>query len=270
MKFDLFALLFNIGVVALFILINMWQILRGAAAFDRDFWIRSLIVVGGFSFILIFWNSFYLSHRRYARLSDAKDWRGMANYLEQQIYERRNFRGLYIGTLVTSYMLLAEPENIHDLEVFFRRERPAKLLRFPLYFGIFHFLSDDLGRVEAYFDSLRRDRRCRKMGWVTWAYAFTIMRRGNFMSARTVLLNLNRRRNDALLRLLVLYLLNTYAPSDPKVGEVVTRGLQRYRRRVSRRRMARFSQRSYGSILTILLSRIIADATRWVLGEQPA
>ena len=268
MKFRTVFIIFNIVIVVSFLFIFFVPLLLLGGEYYSLFVSRNWIAALLFLLALAVVNGYFIRNWKLFSLLETEDWPALVRFLESQIYEKERLRASYVKTAVNAYLITSALDGIRRLERQVRERRPALARRFAVQFGIPYQLSDDPDASERYFGKVLSEKGVKGREWLRWNYAFTLMQHRQAEAAVKECSSLLERTREPMVTLLTLYLLAPYAAADTTVKGRVDAGKRQLRRRFTRAKWRRYADRARSSTQVLVLSRIIADAERWLFGSQ--
>ena len=224
------------------------------------------IVVFGLALVAL--NAYFVRRWRLFCLLDDRNWAGAAEYLQQRVLSHPRPGGLHVRLLANTLLLSGRVTDIGPLERHVAEHRP-RLHRRMLLHLVIPYLVDDPDEGVGFFAERAADARNRRLvrAWLLWDYAFCLIRAGQPTAAAEPLNELavavgadaGRRRPRSLH---VVALLAVYAttrlisqPTPPDIG-------------VASRQLRAALQASEGDPHAVVFAAVIAEAQRWLEGEQ--
>lgn len=266
-KFRLIFILFNVVIVVSFLIIYFMPLAMLGWEYTRVFWSTNwglpLLFIG----IIGILNAYFVFNWKLFHLLEAEDWRGLINHLEHRIYEKNIILAQQVRILVNAYLVQSNVDAIEELEQHIRAKRPRLMRRLLLVLGLPYMLRNDPDAMEGYYGEFI-DVRGRRGRWARWNYAFALMLQGKHQEARDVLVGLAEVTKNSVLKLLVLYLLDSLKIDDPGAREIVVNGTERLRSKYSRSAWTDEVDRARSNVQVVILARLVDEATEWLFRED--
>ncbi len=266
----IFVLLNGVLAVAFLVIFLTPLALLGGDWFGA-FWARNWVIAIVFVVALGSVDAYFLANWRLFTGLEKEDWAAVASFLEKRIFRRGPVSGTRVRLLLNTYLVTSNTEGIRALEAYLAQSRPGLIARNSLSFGIPHLLEKDPREAEAYFRERHSSARPADRDWMAWNHAFSLVQMKSEEEARTELSALADRVQEPVLLLLVAYLLDALARSDPGLEQKVT---ELRRRLAAGRTPAAFQkaiEKAGGNMQVVVLSRLLSDAVQWLFaGSAPA
>ncbi len=270
MKFKTIFILFNSVIVAAFLFIFLLPLALLGPEYFRLFAQKNWIAAALFAATLLVINGYFFYNRKLFRLLEREDWPALIRLLEDSIFRRGRLRRNSCRLLLNAYLITANTAPIAALEARVRRDRPALLKPLALLFGLPYLLRAEPEAAEAYFGPLASEPGVADRPWIRWNYAFSLMQRKNYDRAKQELLALLAERPEPVLRLLTIYLLDSYAQAHPEVRQSVERGREELARRWSPEQWRHRLENAGGNPQVSLLAPILREAREWLFSLRAA
>jgi hypothetical protein len=268
MKFKTIFILFNAVIVAAFLFIFLLPLTLLGPEYFRMFIQKNWIAAVLFLLTLIIINGYFFYNRKLFHLLEREDWPELIRLLEDSIYRKGRLRRTACRMLLNAYLITANTGPIAALEARVRRDRPALLKPLALLFGLPYLLRNEPEAAESYFGPLAAEAGVADRGWIRWNYAFSLMQQKKYDRARGELLGLLQNRPESVLRLLTLYLLNSYEQAHPEVREPIERGREELARRWSAEQWRHKLENPGGNPQVSLLAPILREAQEWLFSPR--
>jgi len=272
LKFKTLYILFNAVIVAAFLFIFLLPLAMLGPDYFRQFaqknWIAALLFLA----TLIIINGYFAYNWKLFSLLEKEDWPGLIRHLEDSIFRRGRLAKGSCRLLLNAYLITGNSEAVAALETRVRRDKPGLIKTLALPFGLPYLLRKQPEREAAeaaagYFGPLAGEPGVGDRGWVRWNYAFSLMRLGRYEEARAQLDALLEGRPKPELRLLGLYMLESFVEKDPRLGERLERGKLELRRQLSREQWRRRLEAG-GNPQVTLLAPVIKEAADWLFSDR--
>jgi hypothetical protein len=268
MKFRTIFILFNAVIVIAFLFVFLLPLILLGPEYFRIFLQKNWIAAGLFVASLIIINGYFFYNRKMFRLLEREDWPELASLLEDSIYRKGRLRRASCRMLLHAYLITANTGPINELEARVRRDRPALLKPLALLFGLPYLLRGEPEAAEAYFGPLASQAGVADRPWIRWNYAFSLMQLKKYDRAKEELLALLANRTEPALRLLTVYLLDSYAKTHPEVAGPVERGREELARHWSAEQWRRKLENAGGNPEISLLSPILREGREWLFSPR--
>jgi hypothetical protein len=272
MKFKVVFFIFNGIIVFSFLFVFLLPFFFFGWEYTQMFWAENWYIALAFLAILAGLNTYFGLNWRLFRHLENEDWHSLIGYLEDKVYERGQIRRQYVRLLINAYIVVSRPEKITELEGFLRERKPSLVPQFAVQLGIPHLMSNDAEEIERYYGEMRSRKQCKERDWVDWAYAFALMLQQKSDAAKEILLEIHGRAKNVVLRLITLYLLDAFTPSDEHVRNLVREGKRQLQASYTTESWNKEIDKNRGNLQVLVLSRLIRDATSWAFhdGTQAA
>lgn len=268
MKFKTIFIIFNSVLVFSFLFIFFMPLVLLGGEYFSIFASKNWIAAILFLTTLIIINVYFISNWKLFSLLEGENWPELIMYLEDRILFKSIIRAGTLKMLINAYLITSNTQKIVKLESHVKEKRPSLLKNFALQFGIPYLLKSEPEVSEKYFGRILSEPGVKNRGWIRWNYAFSLMQQKQFEAARVELLNLFDSSRDPLLKLLTLYMLDSYSGSDPELEEKIRRSKIRLKEQYSEDKWREKINRGSKNMQVIILSQIIRDATRWLFNSK--
>lgn len=268
MKFKLIFLLFN-GIIAVsFLFVFLMPLFFLGPDYARVFWMENWYLAAVFIVIIGGLNAYFALNRRLFSLLEAEDWQGLKAYLEDRVFTKKRFTQQQLRILINTYIVLAEPEKIRNLEAELNARNSRLVPILALEFGIPRLLRNDPDEMIEYYDRYRNHPKAKQRDWLAWAYSFAIMQKQRSEEARDVLLKLCEQTREPLVRLFSLYLLDAFRETDAELAQRVDTYKAEFRRRYGSGKLQREIEKNRANLQVVVLARLVKNATEWVMSDN--
>ena len=269
MKFKTIFFLFNIVLIIAFLFVLLMPILLIGQNYFSLFISKDWFVLVLFFLCIAGVNTYFILNWKLFRLLETEDWQTLSGYLEEQVYEKKRIRKIYVKMLLNAYFLNSEMDKINKLEKYLKNEKPQYLLYFSVEFGIPYLINSDAVSSESYFGKLLASRKTANVEWIRWNYAFALMQKKEFEAAKAELLKLYGENTNPLIFLLTLYLLDSFAKMDIDVKSKVDEGIKKLRNMYGLKKIDKELESNSDNIEVVILSQIIREAKeRYLTAES--
>jgi hypothetical protein len=267
-KFKTLFILFNLVIVISFLIIYFMPLFMLGWEYTSVFWAKNwflpvifIAVIGGLNF-------YFIRNWKLFRYLESESWDKLKDFLEGQIFEKNQFRTQYIRVLVNTYLVRSEVENIGRLEQYLAEKTPRVRKKFALLLGIPYILSNDSMKMKEYFKEFLTEAKGKEGAWIKWCYAFACFTGEDKENAKYLLLELSEQQQDPILRLLTIYLLEAFRNDDPDIGPLVDRQVSEIKTAYTASAWEQEIEKGKKEIFLVILSKLINDATEWLLRKE--
>lgn len=267
MKFKIIFALFNVVVLASFLIIYFMPLLVLGWDYTKVFWSENWGLPILFVFIIGALNTYFIFNWRLFQLLEREDWEHLVEHLERRIYQKNLFLPHHGRILVNAYLVRSDLEGIGNLEAYIRKQRKRQLPRFALALGVPYLLKNDSEQMERYFSEFQESGG-RHAHWLKWNYAFALILQGKREEACTELLKIPASSRDAVLALLVLYMLHSLKLEKSELQSRLSEGRIKLRGQFTEHTWARVVDRSKDNVQIVILSKLIEEATDWLFNDN--
>ncbi len=268
MKFKTIFIIFNAVIVFSFLFIFLMPLVLLGGDYFSVFVSKNRLAAILFLVTLVLINSYFIGNWRLFSLLEKENWPELIAFLEEQIYQKSRFRQNYLKMLVNTYLLTSSIPAIGKLEVLVAQKKPELQKKFALQFGIPYLLKNSPEESKKYFSRFLDDPKVENREWIRWNHAFALMQLKEFVPAQEALLRLIDCK-DAVILMLTLYMLDSYAASSADIRNSVDQGREKLRAQYTLEKWKKKTGASRNMEM-VLLSQIISDATNWLFGQIPA
>ena len=269
MKFKTIFVFFNILIVVTFVFILFMPFFMLGGGYVKVFWKENWYFGAAFAVVLGALNLYYVKNRALFSFFEKEDWQGARGYLEEIIYTRKKGSRKTIRMLIHTYVVLADTQALEKLSRYLEEAFPRRFAFFALELGIPSMVQGNPDAMRGYFERALMAPGARKRPWLLWHSAFAGL---GSVSAETRALAASRLGElasggrDSVLRLLSAYLLDSRAEKDTAgfVQRIRAELKALHTRAEWEKRAGRFSS----SLSGLVLGRLLADAEKWLFGEE--
>lgn len=264
MKFKVLFIVFNIVILASFVLIFLMPAFVLGWEYTGVFWSGNWPVGLVFLVVLAGLNGYFFYNWRVFTLLEREDWDALVEHLEREAYERSRVSRQRVRILINSYVVTGQVGRISDLEAFVRRQNPRVLARLAIEFGLPYLLSNDGQKMIEYFGGFDGSSTLSQPLWVRWCLAFGLMSLSRFDDARAELTVVLQESHDILLRSLTAHMLEPFGANDEATRQLVKDARAELRKKYSRDRIDRELEQQRQNLQVLFLSSRIEEARDWV------
>lgn len=271
-KFKVVFAIFNGIIILSFLFVFLLPFFFFGWEYTQLFWVENWYIAVVFLAVLLGLNTYFGLNWKLFRHLENEDWHALAQYLEERIYSKGRIRRQYIRILINAYIVISAPDKIKELEGFLRERKPDLVPRHAVQLGVPHLMTNDAQEIERFYGEMRAHPKCRDREWIEWAFAFSLMLQRKSDQAREVLLQIYNGAKNPVLRLITLYLMDAFTPSDDYIRNLVREGKNAFQARYNSESWQKELEKNRGNLQVLVLSRLIQDATAWAFedGTQAA
>lgn len=264
MKFRLLFVIFNVVILASFLLIFLMPAFVLGWEYTSVFWSSNWPVGLVFLVVLGALNGYFAYNWRVFTLLEREDWDALIAYLESAVFEKKRVTRQRARILVNAYVVKGRIEKIGDLEQFLREERPRLVASLAIELGLPHLLSNDGPRMIDYFAEMKDRQGVADPVWVRWCYAFALMTAARYDEAKGELAAVLEETRDPLLRVLTAHMLEPFGSQDEEIAQRVKDEREALRAKLTRDKIDRELERQRQNLQVLFLTSRIEEARDWV------
>jgi len=275
MKFKTIFALFNAILIFSFAFIFFMPFLLLGAEYSLPFWAKNWPLFLFFTAVLIGFNAFFVSNWQLFTLLESEDWDALGSLLGMRVFEKKQYDRRTVRLLVNTALLRGDMAVVEKLESVLRTEKPAALRRDAVLFGAAKLLKNDTQASVVFLDEFADGKGVENSAWIAFYHAFALVLVKRSLEAAPKLEALLSSR-DHVLEVLSAYLLGMLcapaaapAERDRLVGLAEARRTDLFKRFGSVK-WAREVERAKSEIHVVILSRILDEASAWLLKIAPA
>jgi len=269
MKFKTIFLLFNLVVLFAFLFVALVPFIMLGSDFSQLFWSQNWILVLLFFLFIVLLDSYFILNWKLFIFLEKEDWAGLMSYLEDRIFTQGKLKNRYLTLYVNTCLSVSNLDKIYRLEMEIREKKPEALPVMALPLGIPYLLKKDMDKSEEYFSQVLQLQHLKDQTWLQWCLAFSLISQKKIEAAVDPLIDgLKREKKDAVLQLLLLFLLDSlraHVPSEEQ--EMITQRTMELKPLVqSSAQWEKALGRSKDkNLLPTLLGSLLKDAREWIL-----
>ncbi len=268
MKFKTIFILFNVVIVLSFLIIYFMPLFMLGWEYTADFWSKNWYLPVIFVAVIGGLNIYFIINWKLFRYLEAEDWDRLQLYLENQIYEKGRLRPQFLRVLVNAYLVKSEIDEIKKLDIFCKENYPSVRNNFPMMLSIPYFLSNDKHAMREHFKDFLTTVKGKDLPWVKWGYAFASFLGNDRENAKYLLLEIAGEKQDNILRLLTVYILDAYRKLDEQAAGIVDKAVGELRASFTRKSWEKEIEKAKGDMFIVILTKIIGDATDWLFERK--
>jgi len=216
-----------------------------------------LVILGLFNaYFAINWNFFHLLEK--------EDWYGLIKHMEYKIYTKRSINRYNVKFLINFYICTSNIDGIFRLKDYLKTNKPILIGFFAIQFGIPYLLSQKYEEAKDFFEKLLTLRSTRGKDWIKWNYGISLMKCNKADNAKSEFLSLLSFKNDPIVYLLSLYMLNSLKDSDTTVKRVISKASNDFKQHFSPETWKKRVANKNANIEVVSLRNVIQEASDWI------
>lgn len=262
MKFKTIFILFNAILVFSFTFIFIMPFMLLGAKYSMQFWLQNWPMVVFFIVVLAGFNVYFVMNWKLFSLLESEDWNSLGVLLGEKVFSRKRYGRRTLRLLVNMALLRGDMQTIERLESVLRAEKPGALRRDAVLFGAARLLRNDSAASERFLAEFADGKDVENPAWMQFYYSFALVlvRKVDEASPRLEALTGSK---DPILALLSAYLLGTLG-TQASAGAAMARRAEIVAK-YSQARWTREVERAKSEVHIVILSRIIDEATAWLI-----
>lgn len=268
MKFKTIFIIFNVIIVISFLFFfTMPLFIYGIDQFFVSLartWIALAVFIG----ILALFNAYFIINWNFFHLLEKEDWYGLIKHMEHRIYTRRSINRYNVKFLINFYICTSNIEGIKKLKDFLKFHKPSLIGYFAIQFGIPYLLAQKFDESKSFFEKLLEQPRVRGKDWVRWNYAISLMQLNERDDAKNEFLSLLSFKNDHIVYLLSLYMLNSFKESDGSIKKVIERASSDFKQHYNKDNWDKRVESNKANIEVVSIRSIIREASDWIFAGK--
>ncbi|TFG65314.1 MAG: hypothetical protein E4H36_00360 [Spirochaetales bacterium] len=267
MKFKTIFLIFNIVLIFSFAIIYIMPLIMLGWEYTRLFWTKNWFLPVIFMLVIGILNTYFIINWKLFHYLEKEDWESLITHIEGKLYREGRFREQFIRILVNAYLVKSDISAIEKVEKEIRNRKPSLLPKFALQLGIPHLLRNEPRDMLDYYGAFLRSAPGQDRDWIQWNYAFALLLNEKREESKEELRVLSEKISEPLLKLLVLYLLDSFSRSDDAVKDLVDSGRKELREKAPSGSWEQITERNRMNVQVVVLSKLIKDAQNWLFGN---
>jgi len=275
MKFKTIFVLFNALLIFSFAFIFLMPFFLLGGEYSLPFWGRNWPLFLFFIAVLVGFNAFFAANWRIFTLLEGEDWDALGTLLEQRVFSKKRYDRRTVRLLINTSLLRGDLAIIDRLEAVLRSQRPTALRRDAVLFGAARFLRNDTEATVGFLEEFADGKGVENPAWIRFYRAFSLVLAKRAAEAAP-LLEPSLGSKDPALSLLSAYVLGALCASAAEPGERERYASAAEARRAElaarygsekrgAERLARELERAKGEIHIVILSKILDEASAWLL-----
>ncbi len=269
MRFKTIFIIFNFVIVCSFLFIFFMPLILLGGDHFGEFFVKNWFIIVLFVVTLGIFNIYFILNWHLFQLLEREDWNTLISYLEKRIFQDRSLRRSYIKILINAYLVTSNTTAIMKLKNHISENKPSLIKVFALQFGIPYLIDNKPEESERYFGKLMTVTGVKDIDWSRWNYAFSLMQLKQFEGAKSEYERFIENKTDPILRLLSLYMLNSFPEVDLALQKKIDGSIAEFKKHYSTSKWQGQVERSKSNIQTLIFSKIISDAAEWIFQYNP-
>jgi tetratricopeptide (TPR) repeat protein len=270
MRFKTIFIIFNFVIVCSFLFIFFMPLILLGGEHFGEFFHKNWFIIVIFIATLAVFNVYFIRNWRLFQLLEKENWTALINYLENRIFQEYMLRRNYIKILINAYLVTSNTAAIMKLKNHIADKKPSLIKKFAVQFGIPYLLDNKPEESEKYFGKLLSERGVKEVDWIRWNYAFNLMQLKQFDGAKSEYENFIDNNKDPIIRLLSLYMLNSFPQIDLALRQKIEKRITEFKKAHSPKDWNSRIERSKGNIQILIFTKIIKDASDWIFQYSPS
>jgi tetratricopeptide (TPR) repeat protein len=268
MKFKTIFIIFNVIIVISFLFFfTMPFFIYGIDQFFISLsktWIALAIFIG----ILGLFNAYFVINWNFFHLLEKEDWYGLIKHMEHRIYTKRSINRYNVKFLINFYICTSNIEGIKKLKDFLKFHKPTLIGYFAIQFGIPYLLAQKFDESKLFFEKLLSQPNIRGRDWIRWNYAISLMQLNEHENAKSEFLSLLSFKNDHIVYLLSLYMLNSLKEADGSIKKIIEKGTIDFKHHYSKDNWTKRVESNKSNIEVVSIRSIIHEASDWIFSGK--
>jgi hypothetical protein len=263
MKFKTIFIIFNaIILLAFLFFFTMPLFMYGTNQFFLSL-SKTWIALAIFITILGLFNTYFIINWHFFHLLEKEDWFGLIKHMEHKIYTKKSVTRYNVKFLINFYICTSNIEGIKKLKDYLKFHKPNLIGFFAIQFGIPYLLTQKFDEAKDFFEKLLTLPHVRGKDWIRWNYGISLMKLDQKEDARLEFLSLLSFRNNPIVYVLSLYMLDSLKGTDSKVKKTIEKAAADFKQHYSYDLWTKKVQNEKASIEVVTLSNIIHEAGDW-------
>lgn len=261
MKFKSIFFLFNIVVLFSFSLIFLLPLILLSGSYSSVFWMDNWYLALIFVLLIAALDSYFIINWKLFIYLEKEDWNNLTQYLEEKLYVKGQFRKQYIKLMINTSLAVSNLDKIDRLAKEISDRKPKLLSRYALLLGIPLFLNGKTSEALIHYGTYKDINETKDLNWVKWVYAFSLIRNNNIEMAESVLLEIIENKIDDVLKILVLYSLNSINSKSQTADSSLDEHIEKYSD--EKKWINYVDSLRNKNIFILLLTGILEEARKW-------
>jgi tetratricopeptide (TPR) repeat protein len=216
-----------------------------------------LVILGLFNvYFAINWNFFHLLEK--------EDWYGLIKHMEYKIFTKRSITKYNVKFLINFYICTSNIDGIIRLKDYLKVNKPPLVEYFAIQFGIPYLLAQKYEEAKDFFEKLLTLKNTRGKDWIKWNYGISLMQCDQKDNAKSEFLSLLSFKNDPIVYLLSLYMLNSLKETDTNVKRIISKASDDFKQHYSPETWKKRVAQKNSNIEVVSLKNIIQEASDWI------
>lgn len=266
MKFKTIFLIFNIVLLFSFGIIYFMPLIMLGWDYTKLFWSKNWYLPVIFALVIATLNIYFIINWKVFHYLEREDWDNLIAHIEEKMYKKGRYREQLVKILLNAYLVKSSITAIEKAEEQITAHKPSLLPKIALWLGLPHLLKNEPSDMLAYYSRYLDTTKGQDRDWIRWNHAFALMLSQKRDEAKQALLSLLLRIKEPLLKLLTLYLLDSFSSSDDKVREQTDEQKKELKEKYPPSVWDGVVDRGRVNVQVVVLSKLIKDAQNWLFG----
>ncbi len=263
MKLKTIVILFNILVVATFLMVVLMPLFLLGAGYSRAFWEGNWYLAVLFLLVLVVLNWYFLVNGPLFTALEREDWNAVVTTMKRRLHRRGGISPSSLQLLANACVVSGNAGELLAVEEFLRERKPQVIRRSCRLFAVPHLLSNNGEQMQRYFASQIETGD----PWMRWGLAFSLLLQGQFEPARGELQHLLEGKDAGLVRALSIYLLSTCSAGDAAATAAADAAKSEFVAAVDRRQWRELVDKERQELHVMVLGRLLTDVERDIYGD---
>jgi len=268
-KFKTIFLIFNIVLIFSFAIIYFMPLVMLGWDYTRLFWAKNWYLPVIFVAVIAALNVYFIINWKVFHYLEREDWDALIAHIEDRMYHKGRYREQTVKILLNAYLVKSDIAGIERVEAETSEHKPALLPRLSIWLGIPHLLKNEPSDMLAYYGRYLETAPGQDRDWIHWNYAFALMLSRKQEEAKSELVGLASRIREPILKLLTLYLLDSFAASEDTVRELVEKEKKDLKDKNPPSSWEGLLDRGRANVQVVVLTKRVKDARNWLFGTEP-
>jgi hypothetical protein len=242
-------------------------ILLGGIHFTQ-FFSKNWFIIVLFAGTLSLFNIYFIQNWRFFQLLENEDWISLISYLEERIYNKEKLKKSYLKILINAYLVTSDTSAILRLKSHVQEKKPALIGQFSIQFSIPYLLDNKPEESQKFFGKMLAEKKLKNSDWVRWNYAFSLVQLKEYEAAKLEFNKLTENKNDPIVVLLSLYMLNSFSEANQITKEELAAKVARFKSSHNQTEWNKKIEQSKGNIQVLIFTKIIKDASDWIFKRE--
>ncbi|KGE73643.1 hypothetical protein [Spirochaeta lutea] len=269
MKFKSIFIIFNTIIVLSFLLIFFMPLFVLGVEYARSFWAQSWYLLILFLGVLSALDFYFIKNWKVFQYLESEDWKNLSDHLENRIIRQGKVSHQGITLLINSYLMQNRLDDVQVLAKHITEHHPRYLNKNAVSLGLPVLLRNKTDEIIHYYGQFISDSGDVSDPWILWNYSFGLLMKGERDQAKAHLRRAYQQAGrDAVLKLLSVYMLDSFRQDDPEVNTLVGDFLDWLTGRYSLEQWIEKTKKTRDNLQLFIIQRIVTEASRWAFEDQ--